>query len=122
MRLSTRKRDTWACSTRPDLIIIQVTWVGGRSVDVKKRFFRHIADEIHDRAEVRKEDVWISLVEKIRSAKTDLGRRRNAIRAEVSYSLSKATLRRVPGNVRYWHKADLGWLHCRCPLSAVKRT
>jgi 4-oxalocrotonate tautomerase len=47
----------------PDLIIIQVTWVGGRSVDVKKRFFRHIADEIHDRAQVRKEDVWISLVD-----------------------------------------------------------
>ena len=47
----------------PDPIIIQVTWVGGRSVDVKKRFFRHIADEIHDRASVRKEDVWISLVD-----------------------------------------------------------
>jgi phenylpyruvate tautomerase PptA (4-oxalocrotonate tautomerase family) len=46
-----------------DLIIIQVTWVGGRSVDVKKSFFRKIADEIHDRAGVRKEDVWISLVD-----------------------------------------------------------
>jgi hypothetical protein len=45
-----------------DLIIIQVTWVGGRSVDVKKSFLRNIADEIHDRAQVRKEDVWISLV------------------------------------------------------------
>jgi hypothetical protein len=32
-------------------------------VDVKKRFFRDIADEIHDRAQVRKEDVWISLVD-----------------------------------------------------------
>jgi len=47
----------------PDLIIIQVTWVAGRSVDVKKAFFREIADEIHARAQVRKEDVWISLVE-----------------------------------------------------------
>jgi 4-oxalocrotonate tautomerase len=47
----------------PDLIIIQVTWVGGRSVDVKKKFFRSIADEIHERAKVRKEDVWISLVD-----------------------------------------------------------
>ena len=46
-----------------DLIIIQVTWVGGRSVDVKKNFFRKIADEIHDKAHVRKEDVWISLVD-----------------------------------------------------------
>jgi phenylpyruvate tautomerase PptA (4-oxalocrotonate tautomerase family) len=50
----------------PDLIIIQVTWVAGRSVDVKKRFFRSIADEIHERAKVRKEDVWISLVDSSR--------------------------------------------------------
>ena len=47
----------------PDLIVIQVTWVGGRSTDAKKRFYRRIADEIHDRAGVRKEDVWISLVD-----------------------------------------------------------
>jgi 4-oxalocrotonate tautomerase len=46
-----------------DLIIIQVTWVGGRSVDVKKKFFRRIADEIHEKAHVRKEDIWISLVD-----------------------------------------------------------
>ena len=30
-----------------DLIIIQVTWVSGRSTEVKKKFFRQIADEIH---------------------------------------------------------------------------
>lgn len=46
-----------------DLIIIQVTWVAGRSLEAKKAFFREVADEIHDRAHVRKEDVWISLVE-----------------------------------------------------------
>lgn len=46
-----------------DLIIIQVTWVGGRSIEAKKSFFRKIADEIHDRARVRKDDVWISLVD-----------------------------------------------------------
>ena len=50
-------------SYSPDLIIIQVTWVGGRSTDVKKRFYRRIADEIHEKAGVRKEDVWISLVD-----------------------------------------------------------
>jgi 4-oxalocrotonate tautomerase len=50
----------------PDLIIIQVTWVAGRSVDVKKRFFRSIADEIHERAKMRKEDIWISLVDSSR--------------------------------------------------------
>jgi phenylpyruvate tautomerase PptA (4-oxalocrotonate tautomerase family) len=46
-----------------DLIIIQVTWVGGRSIEVKKKFYRRIADEIHARAGVRKEDVWINLVD-----------------------------------------------------------
>jgi len=46
-----------------DLILIQVTWVGGRSIEVKKKFYQQIADEIHERAGVRKDDVWISLVE-----------------------------------------------------------
>jgi 4-oxalocrotonate tautomerase len=47
----------------PDLIIIQVTWVAGRSTEVKKQFYRRIADEIHEKAGVRKEDVWINLVD-----------------------------------------------------------
>jgi hypothetical protein len=40
-----------------------VTWVGGRSTDVKKKFYRQIADEIHERGGVRIQDVWINLVE-----------------------------------------------------------
>jgi phenylpyruvate tautomerase PptA (4-oxalocrotonate tautomerase family) len=48
------------------LIIIQVTWVGGRSVDVKKKFYRRVADEIHEKAQVRKEDIWINLVDSAR--------------------------------------------------------
>jgi 4-oxalocrotonate tautomerase len=40
-----------------------VTWVGGRSTDVKKQFYRRIADEVHEKAGVRKEDVWISLLD-----------------------------------------------------------
>ncbi len=46
-----------------DLIIIQVIWVGGRSVEVKKKFYRQIADEIHEKANLRKEDIWINLVD-----------------------------------------------------------
>jgi 4-oxalocrotonate tautomerase len=46
-----------------DLIIIQITWVSGRAVDVKKKFFRRIADEIHEKARVRREDIWINLVD-----------------------------------------------------------
>ena len=49
-----------------DLIIIQITWVGGRSTEVKKKFYKRIADEIHERAHVRKEDIWISLVDSAR--------------------------------------------------------
>jgi 4-oxalocrotonate tautomerase len=45
-----------------DLIIIQITWVKGRSVEVKKALFRRIADDIHDKTKVRKEDIWITLV------------------------------------------------------------
>ena len=47
----------------PDLIIIQVTWVVGRSTEVKKNFYQRIADEIHSKAGVRKEDVLIQLVD-----------------------------------------------------------
>jgi 4-oxalocrotonate tautomerase len=46
-----------------DLIIIQVTWVGGRSIEVKKKFFHQIADDIHAKGGVRKEDVWINLID-----------------------------------------------------------
>jgi 4-oxalocrotonate tautomerase len=49
-----------------DLILIQITWIGGRSVEVKKKFYRQIADEIHERAGVRKEDIWINLVDDAR--------------------------------------------------------
>jgi 4-oxalocrotonate tautomerase len=50
----------------PGLIIIQVTWVSGRSTDVKKKFYRQIADEIHEKGGVRKQDVWINLVDTAR--------------------------------------------------------
>jgi 4-oxalocrotonate tautomerase len=49
-----------------DLILIQITWVAGRSTEVKKKFYKRIADEIHERAGVRKEDVWINLVDDAR--------------------------------------------------------
>ena len=48
------------------LILIQVTWVAGRSTDIKKKFYRQIADEIHEKGGVRKQDVWINLVDSSR--------------------------------------------------------
>ena len=50
----------------PKIIFIQVFWVAGRSVDVKKAFYRRIAEDLHAKAGVRKEDVWISLIDAAR--------------------------------------------------------
>jgi 4-oxalocrotonate tautomerase len=47
----------------PGIIFIQVTWVAGRSTDVKKRFYQKIADGIHAKGKVRKQDIFISLVD-----------------------------------------------------------
>lgn len=49
-----------------DLVLIQITWVAGRSTDVKKKLCKQIAEEIHARAGVRKEDVWITLADNAR--------------------------------------------------------
>lgn len=47
----------------PDCLIIQVTLSEGRTVDQKKAFYKAIADGLHDRLQIRREDVFISLVE-----------------------------------------------------------
>jgi 4-oxalocrotonate tautomerase len=49
-----------------DLVMIQVTWVGGRSTEIKKTFYKMIADEIHEKANIRRDDVWITLVDNAR--------------------------------------------------------
>jgi phenylpyruvate tautomerase PptA (4-oxalocrotonate tautomerase family) len=46
-----------------ELVVIQVTWVRGRSIEVKKKFFQQVAREIQEKGGIRKDDVWISLVE-----------------------------------------------------------
>jgi 4-oxalocrotonate tautomerase len=45
------------------IIFIQVTWNAGRSTEVKKAFYRKIADDLHAKAGVRKQDVVINLVD-----------------------------------------------------------
>jgi 4-oxalocrotonate tautomerase len=47
----------------PNIIFIQVIWVAGRAMDVKKAFYKKIADDLHAKAGVRKEDVFISLID-----------------------------------------------------------
>ena len=50
----------------PGIIFIQVFWVAGRTTDVKKAFYRKIADDLHARAGVRRQDVFISLIDAAR--------------------------------------------------------
>ena len=49
-----------------NLILIQIAWVGGRSTEVKKKILQADSRWIHERAHLRKEDIWISLVDSAR--------------------------------------------------------
>jgi 4-oxalocrotonate tautomerase len=46
-----------------DLVIIQITWNEGRNPDQKKALYKAIADGLHSRIELRREDVFINLIE-----------------------------------------------------------
>lgn len=50
-------------SYTPKIVFIQVTWNAGRTIEVKKAFYKAIADGIHAKAGLRREDVWISLID-----------------------------------------------------------
>lgn len=47
----------------PQIVFIQITWNAGRTTEVKKAFYKAVAEGIHNRAGLRKEDVWINLVD-----------------------------------------------------------
>ena len=47
----------------PGIIIIQITLNGGRSAELKKKLYKKIAEELHSKLRIRKEDVFIGLVE-----------------------------------------------------------
>jgi 4-oxalocrotonate tautomerase len=47
----------------PDALIIQLTLNEGRTVEVKKTFYKAVADGLHERVGLRREDVFINLVE-----------------------------------------------------------
>ena len=46
-----------------DCVVIQVTLNEGRSIAMKKAFYHAVADGLHERLGMRREDVFISLVE-----------------------------------------------------------
>lgn len=47
----------------PDIVMIQITWNAGRSIDVKKAFYQAVAQGIHQNAGIRLQDVWINLID-----------------------------------------------------------
>jgi 4-oxalocrotonate tautomerase len=47
----------------PGIVFIQVTWNKGRTIEVKKAFYQAVAEGIHAKTGIRKQDVFISLVE-----------------------------------------------------------
>ncbi|HXC00830.1 MAG TPA: tautomerase family protein [Terriglobales bacterium] len=46
-----------------DCIFLQITLNSGRTVEMKQRFYKAIADGLHESLKVRREDVLINLVE-----------------------------------------------------------
>ena len=46
-----------------DLLIIQITLVQGRSVEMKRDFYKALVDELQGAVAIRREDVFINLVE-----------------------------------------------------------
>jgi phenylpyruvate tautomerase PptA (4-oxalocrotonate tautomerase family) len=46
-----------------DCIFVQITLNAGRTVEIKQRFYKAVADGLHDELKLRREDVLINLVE-----------------------------------------------------------
>jgi 4-oxalocrotonate tautomerase len=46
-----------------DCIFLQITLNTGRTVEMKQRFYKAVADRLHDSLKLRREDVFINLVE-----------------------------------------------------------
>jgi phenylpyruvate tautomerase PptA (4-oxalocrotonate tautomerase family) len=56
-------RDYLGVHRSDDCIFLQITLNGGRSVELKQRFYKAVADGLHESLKLRREDVFISLVE-----------------------------------------------------------
>jgi phenylpyruvate tautomerase PptA (4-oxalocrotonate tautomerase family) len=46
-----------------DCVLLQITLNNGRSVELKQRFYKAVADGLHEGLKIRREDVFINLVE-----------------------------------------------------------
>lgn len=50
-------------SYTPNIVFIQITWNAGRSTDVKKAFYKAVAEGIAAKTGMRIDDVWINLID-----------------------------------------------------------
>jgi 4-oxalocrotonate tautomerase len=46
-----------------DCVFVQITLNSGRTLEMKQRFYKAVADGLHERLKLRREDVFINLVE-----------------------------------------------------------
>ena len=56
-------RDYLGVHRSDDCIFLQITLNAGRSVELKQRFYKAVADGLHEKLKLRREDVLINLVE-----------------------------------------------------------
>jgi phenylpyruvate tautomerase PptA (4-oxalocrotonate tautomerase family) len=59
-------RDYLGIHRSDDCIFVQVTLNAGRTVEVKQRFYKAVADGLHTALKLRREDVLINLVEVVK--------------------------------------------------------
>ncbi len=56
-------RDFLGIHRSDDCIFVQITLNSGRTVEMKQRFYKAVADGLHESLKLRREDVFINLVE-----------------------------------------------------------
>jgi 4-oxalocrotonate tautomerase len=56
-------RDFLGVHRSDDCIFVQITLNGGRTIEMKRRFYKAVADGLHESLKLRREDVFISLIE-----------------------------------------------------------
>src|ERR1700681_1179455 len=56
-------RDYLGIHRSDECIFVQITLNGGRSVETKQRFYKAVADGLQEELKLRREDVFINLVE-----------------------------------------------------------
>jgi 4-oxalocrotonate tautomerase len=56
-------RDCLGVHRSDDCIFLQITLNSGRSVELKQRFYKTVANGLHEGLNLRREDVFINLVE-----------------------------------------------------------